>query len=93
MATHSSILAWRIPWMEHSGGIQSTGLQSDLTERQTLSLHFHPHWKGSLWGSHLSGRRGPLLVISEHSVPLPTHLSSRPSRLPAHQSVHPGLAQ
>ena len=28
MATHSSILAWRIPWMEEPGGQQSTGLQS-----------------------------------------------------------------
>ena len=27
MATHSSILAWRIPWMEEPGGLQSTGLQ------------------------------------------------------------------
>ena len=26
-ATHSSILAWRIPWTEEPGGIQSTGLQ------------------------------------------------------------------
>ena len=26
-ATHSSILAWRIPWMEELGGLQSTGLQ------------------------------------------------------------------
>ena len=25
MATHSNILAWRIPWREESGGIQSTG--------------------------------------------------------------------
>ena len=25
MATHSSILAWRIPWMEEPGGLQSTG--------------------------------------------------------------------
>ena len=25
MATHSSILAWRIPWMEGLGGLQSTG--------------------------------------------------------------------
>ena len=28
MATHSSILAWRIPWTEEPGGLQSTGLQS-----------------------------------------------------------------
>ena len=25
MATHSSILAWRIPWREESGGLQSIG--------------------------------------------------------------------
>ena len=40
MATHSSILAWRIPWMEELGGLQSTGRkQSDTTER--LHLHFN----------------------------------------------------
>ena len=27
MATYSSILAWRIPWMEEPGGLQSTGSQ------------------------------------------------------------------
>ena len=27
MATHSSILAWRIPWMEEPGQLQSTGSQ------------------------------------------------------------------
>ena len=27
MATHSSILAWRIPWTEGPGGLQSMGLQ------------------------------------------------------------------
>ena len=27
MATHSSILAWEIPWMEEPGGLQSTGSQ------------------------------------------------------------------
>ena len=33
MATHSSILAWRIPWTEEPGGLQSMGLQeSDTTE-------------------------------------------------------------
>ena len=25
MATHSSILAWKIPWIEEPGGLQSTG--------------------------------------------------------------------
>ena len=28
MATHSSTLAWRIPWTEEPGGLQSTGLQN-----------------------------------------------------------------
>ena len=38
MAPHSSILAWKIPWMEEPGGLQSMGsLESDTTE----SLHFH----------------------------------------------------
>ena len=27
MATHSSILAWEIPWTEEPGGLQSLGLQ------------------------------------------------------------------
>ena len=33
MVIHSSILAWRIPWTEEPGGLQSTGSQkSDTTE-------------------------------------------------------------
>ena len=32
MATHPSILAWRIPWTEEPGGLQSMGSQSDTTE-------------------------------------------------------------
>ena len=28
MATHSSILAWRVPWTEEPGGLQSMGSQS-----------------------------------------------------------------
>ena len=33
-ATHSSILAWRIPWMEELGGLQSMGRkESDTTKR------------------------------------------------------------
>ena len=38
MATHFSALAWRIPWTEEPGGLQSMGSQeSDTTEQ----LHFH----------------------------------------------------
>ena len=35
MATHSSILAWRIPWMEEHGGLQSTGSQRVRHDRAT----------------------------------------------------------
>ena len=59
MATHSSILAWRIPWTEKPGGIQSTGLQRVGHNRATKpkstvciwqsqssnsSHHPHPPW-------------------------------------------------
>ena len=38
MAPHSSTFAWRIPWTEEPGRLQSMGsLESDMTER----LHFH----------------------------------------------------
>ena len=42
-ATYSSILAWRIPWTEESGRLQSTGLQR---VRPIEQLHFH---FASLW--------------------------------------------
>ena len=39
MATHSSILAWRIPWTEESGGYGPWGRkESNVTEQ--FSLHF-----------------------------------------------------
>ena len=34
MATHSSILAWEIPWTEESGGLQSMGL--NITKRTEM---------------------------------------------------------
>ena len=40
MATHSSILAWRIPWTEEPGGLQSMGSQRvDTTEATQLITH------------------------------------------------------
>ena len=38
-ATHSSIPAWRIPWTEEPGGLQSMGSkESDRTERLLFTL-------------------------------------------------------
>ena len=39
MAIHSSLLAWRIPWMEEPGGLQSTGSQR-VGHDWVTSLHF-----------------------------------------------------
>ena len=38
MGTHSSVIAWRTPWTEEPGRLQSMGSQRDTTERLTLSL-------------------------------------------------------
>ena len=40
MTTHSSVLAWRIPWTEEPGGLQSMGSkESDTTERPSTAQH------------------------------------------------------
>ena len=57
MATHSSILAWRIPWTEEPGGATVHGItESDVTEQlthtrrglreQALHLRGESHFKG-----------------------------------------------
>ena len=39
MANHSTILVWRIPWIEEPGGLQSWGCkESDTTERLTVTV-------------------------------------------------------
>ena len=54
MATHSSILAWRIPWTEEPGGLQSIGLQkvghywSDLACMHLESL-ISKYWVLNIW--------------------------------------------
>ena len=52
IATHSSILAWKIPWMEESGGLQSMGLQrvryewaaNTFTFTFSTSRVLHKYW-------------------------------------------------
>ena len=43
MAPHSSTLAWKIPWMEEPGGLQSMGVTKSQTQLSdfTFSFHFH----------------------------------------------------
>ena len=37
MATHPSVLAWRIPWTEEPDGLQSMGSQKNLTCSERLN--------------------------------------------------------
>ena len=46
MATHSRILAWRIPWTEEPGGLQSMGWQRVRHELSDLACM---HWTLEKW--------------------------------------------
>ena len=46
MATHFSILAWRIPWTEEAGGLQAMGSQR---VRHVLSRFSHVRLSATLW--------------------------------------------
>ena len=56
MTTHSSILAWRLPWTEEPGGLQSMGSQRVRHDRNDLA-HMHrgiEGWEVLKWGVNLS---------------------------------------
>ena len=55
MATHSSILAWRIPWTEEPGKLHSSWgcKKSDTTERLTHSSHVSKRFAICLSNNHL----------------------------------------
>ena len=42
MATHSSILAWRIPWTEETGGLQFMRVTKSWTQQNDSNLYIHP---------------------------------------------------
>ena len=75
MATHSSTLAWKIPWTEEPGRLQSMGsLRVDTTER----LHFHffhalekemaAHSSVLAWRIPGTGEPGGLPSMQSHRV-------------------------
>ena len=41
MAPHSSVLAWKIPWTEEPGGLQSMGLLRTRLSDFTFAFHLH----------------------------------------------------
>ena len=59
MATHSSILAWRIPWTEEPGGLQST--RSQRVGHDWATSHTHTHTRTSHTDEHCSA-----LILSKH---------------------------
>ena len=72
MATHSSTLAWKIPWMEELGGLQSVGHKElDMTER----IHFfnRKHRKLSIFNFllHMKDLLYLLLACACQDVPSP----------------------
>jgi len=40
MATHSSILAWKIPWTEEPGGLQVQGIAKSQTQLSNFTFTF-----------------------------------------------------
>ena len=53
MVTHSSTLAWKIPWMEEPGRLQSMGSLS-WTRLSNFTLTFHFHALGKEMATHSS---------------------------------------
>ena len=54
MATHSSILAWRIPRTEERGGLQSMGSQRVRHDLATKHTHTHKAYLRDIWETCMS---------------------------------------
>ena len=74
MAPHSSTLAWKIPWTEEPGRLQSTGLLTRLSDF-TFTFHFHAlekemanHFSVPAWRILGMGEPGGLLSMWSHRV-------------------------
>ena len=64
MATHSSILAWRVPWTEESGGLTVHGVTKSWTQLSDLERCWKRHSGGSDLGiSSLEVKELPLLIL------------------------------
>ena len=49
MATHSSILAWEMPWTKEPGGLQSTGSQKSQTQLSTTEQKGMKYRHVTMW--------------------------------------------
>ena len=94
MVTHSSILAWKIPWTEEPGGLPCMGLQRVGHDRSNLALIYsknilQPFWKP--WGiniltvstSHRARNYRIRIYNGEFKQQFVILVSVQPARLPA----------
>ena len=77
MAPHSSTLAWKIPWTEEPGGLQSMGSLKSWTRLRdfTFTFHFHAlekematHSNVPAWRIPGMGEPGRLPSMGSHGV-------------------------
>ena len=76
MTPHSSALAWKLPWMEEPGGLQSMGSQSQIRLSDfTFTFHFHaleeemaPHSSVLAWRIPGTGEPGGLPSVGSNRV-------------------------
>ena len=68
MALQSSILAWRIPWTEGSGGLQSIGLRRVRCDWRNLT-HTHIHSSNLTLTLHISSVQSSCSVVSDSLWP------------------------
>ena len=67
-ATHSSMLAWRRPWAEEPGGLQSVGSQS-RTRLKRLSVRAHTHAHTHTHTTTVQGHQVYLQLYKQHRHP------------------------
>ena len=75
MATHSSILAWRIPWIEGPGGLQSIGCKESDTSEATEQTHMHNFYNLFTSWATASMELVSCLMIETITDPSITHFS------------------
>ncbi|KAM7230493.1 hypothetical protein CapIbe_017983 [Capra ibex] len=78
MATHSSILAWRIPWTEEPGGLQSMGLKRVGHEKGNIEMNKEKRLN-----------RGPAMMIVMGRVLFDENMSQTLRSNPEHRQSLP----
>ena len=63
MAPHSSTVAWKIPWTEEPGRLQSMGSQSQPRLKQ-LSIHWRRKWQPCILAWRIPGIEEPGVLPS-----------------------------